>query len=73
MTSISPRMASEFAETVYDVIEPGSEGVVRLNTYGMQFPEFFDVNLSAGPVIGKTGGIFGLFASLLTIWMCDWK
>lgn len=61
MTSISPRMASEFAETVYDVIEPGSEGVVRLNTYGMQFPEFFDVNLSAGPVIGKTGGIFGLF------------
>lgn len=61
MTPISPRMASEFAETVYDVIEPGSEGIVRVNTYGMEFPNFFDVNLTGGPVIGQSGGVFGLF------------
>lgn len=61
MTPLSPRMASEFAETVYDVIEPGSEGIVRLNTYGMQFPQYFDVDLSGGPIRGQTGGIFGLF------------
>ena len=27
----------------------------------MQFPQYFDVDLSGGPIRGQTGGIFGLF------------
>ncbi len=63
MTPLSPRMASEFADVVYDVIAPGSEGIFRLNTFGMQFPQYFDVDLADGPVLGRSGGVFGLFRS----------
>lgn len=61
MRPIPPKIASEFADAVYDVIEPGSEGIVRINTHGMEFPQYFDIDLSGGPIMGQSGGIFGLF------------
>src|SRR5690554_2496811 len=61
MRTISPRMAAEFAELVYQVRSANSEGNYRIPTAHLSLSRAFDLNLSGGPVLGKTGGVFGLF------------
>ncbi|NWO04703.1 MAG: lipase family protein [Alteromonadaceae bacterium] len=61
MRTISPRMAAEFAELVYQVRSANSEGNYRIPTAHLSLSRAFELNLSDGPVLGKTGGVFGLF------------
>lgn len=61
MKTISPRMASEFAELVYQVREPNAMGDYRLETRDLTLSRSFDINLSKGPVYGQSGGFFGFF------------
>ncbi|SET41004.1 Lipase (class 3) [Marinobacter segnicrescens] len=61
MKPVSPRMASEFAELVYQVRQPNVRGDYRLETRGLSLSRSFDINLSTGPVVGQSGGIFGFF------------
>lgn len=61
MKPVTPRMASEFADLVYQVRQPNSAGKFRLETRGLTLSRSFDIDLSSGPVVGQSGGVFGLF------------
>lgn len=61
MKPVSPMMASEFAELVYQVMEPNRMGDYRLETRDLIISRSFEINLSKGPVTGHTGGLFGFF------------
>lgn len=61
MRTISPRMAAEFAELVYQVRSANSEGNYRIPTAHLSLSRAFDLSLYDGPILGKTGGVFGLF------------
>lgn len=61
MTAISPRIASELAELVYQIREANSFGNYRLNTANLKVSNVFDFDLSGGPVHGVSGGFLGLF------------
>ncbi len=61
MKPVSPRMASEFAELVYQVRQPNVRGDYRLETRGLSLSRSFDIKLATGPVVGQSGGIFGFF------------
>ncbi|WP_339800836.1 lipase family protein [uncultured Marinobacter sp.] len=60
MNRLSPRIAAEFADIVYEVMSPDPAGGVRV----LASPEIrrsFDINLDEGPITGRTGGLFGLY------------
>jgi len=61
MKPISPRMASEFAELVYQIRSPNTEGNYRVPVAHLSLSRVFDLDLAGGPVTGRTGGVFGLF------------
>lgn len=61
MTAISPRVASELAELVYQVQAPDSFGNYRLAVSNLDVKNFFEFDLSGGPVHGVSGGFLGMF------------
>lgn len=61
MTAISPRIASELAELVYQIQSPDSFGNYRIAVSNLDASNCFDFDLSNGPVRGVSGGAFGFF------------
>src|SRR5690554_1788968 len=60
MTALTPRLASEFADIVYDVMEAGRGQFLRIDaSAGLE--KSFDLRLGNGPIMGESGGFFGLF------------
>lgn len=60
MKQLTPALAAEFADIVYEVQEPGPTGVVRVKpSEGLK--QVFDLKLSNGPVVAETGGFWGFF------------
>lgn len=53
MRTISPRMAAEFAELVYQVRSANSEGNYRIPTAHLSLSRVFDLSLSDGPSLGR--------------------
>lgn len=60
MKQLPPTFASEFADIVYEVREPGPTGIVQVKP-SEALKRVFDVKLDKGPVVGQTGGFWGLF------------
>ncbi|MBK1850300.1 lipase family protein [Marinobacter sp. 1-4A] len=60
MKSLSPKLAAEFAHIVYGILTPDPTGIVRLETTA-EMRKAFNIDLSRGPVTGRTGGLFGLY------------
>ncbi|WP_417547654.1 lipase family protein [Marinobacter segnicrescens] len=60
MKSLTPRLASEFAEIVYQVMDAGPSQFVRLEA-SPRLGQSFDLSLNNGPVMGESGGVFGFF------------
>ncbi|PCM44863.1 lipase family protein [Marinobacter sp. ANT_B65] len=61
MATLSPRIASELADLVYQIREANIAGDYRLFTGGMEVDNVFDFDLSRGPIHGVSGGFFGFF------------
>ncbi|WP_166268645.1 lipase family protein [Marinobacter caseinilyticus] len=60
MLAISPRLASELAEIVYGVMQPGATGTYKL-TQSPELDKHFSFDLSKGPINGSSGGFLGLY------------
>ncbi|GAA3583802.1 MULTISPECIES: lipase family protein [Marinobacter] len=61
MQALSPRLASELADLVYEIQSPSSIPNLGLKK-SQELKSAFDIDLSNGPVTGTTGGFFGLFS-----------
>lgn len=61
MQSLSPRVASELAEAVYQIQSPDSLGNYRIAISSLAASRCFDFDLSGGPIYGVTGGFLGFF------------
>lgn len=61
MGSISPRVASELADLVYQIKSPDSFGNYRVNLANLDVNRYFNFDFSSGPVHGRTGGLFGIY------------
>ncbi len=61
MATLSPRIASELAELVYQIREANFAGNYRLATADMIVDSVFDFDLSRGPIHGVSGGFWGLY------------
>lgn len=61
MNPISPRIASELAELVYEIQSPNAYGNYRVAVSNLEARKCFDFDLSGGPIMGVSGGLFGLF------------
>lgn len=60
MSAISPGMASELAERVYQIRTPDRTGQYAMET-SASLNKAFDFNLTGGPIKGATGGLLGWF------------
>jgi len=60
VASISPRLASELAERVYQIRSPDRTGNYALET-SAELRQSFEFDVSAGPIRGVSGGLFGLY------------
>ncbi|WP_372972559.1 lipase family protein [Marinobacter sp.] len=60
MKQLTPALAAEFADIVYQVREPGPTGVVQVKP-SEALKQVFDIKLSSGPVVAETGGFWGFF------------
>ncbi|GGY59595.1 lipase family protein [Marinobacter zhanjiangensis] len=60
MKQLTPKLAAEFADIVYEVREPGPAGVVQVKP-SEALKQVFDVKLGNGPVMAETGGFWGFF------------
>lgn len=71
MAVISPRIASEIAELVYQIRMPDRTG--RYSVEGSaELSKSFDFDLSNGPVHGVSGGIFTLFQKTSGFALIGW-
>ncbi len=61
MQALSPRLAAELADLVYEIQAPSSIPNLGLKK-SQELKSAFDIDLSNGPVTGTTGGFFGLFS-----------
>ncbi|MDX1536301.1 lipase family protein [Arsukibacterium sp.] len=62
MPALTPRVAAELADIVYQIERPSSSGIYRLNMGNYELRNCFNFDLSAGPVRGVSGGsLFSLF------------
>lgn len=61
MQALSPRLAAELADLVYEIQIPSSIPNLGLKK-SQELKSAFDIDLSNGPVTGTTGGFFGLFS-----------
>lgn len=60
MQPLTPQLASELADIVYDVIEPGPRGMVRVDTTAT-LAKAFDFDRANSRVSGVSGGILPFF------------
>lgn len=60
MKSITPRLASELAELVYEIRQPVASGVYDV-PMSSGLLAAFDLDLGDNRVVGQTGGFWGLF------------
>lgn len=60
MKSITPRMASELAELVYEIRQPVASGVYDV-PMSSSLLSSFDLDLGGNRVVGQSGGFLGLF------------
>lgn len=60
MKAITPRLASELAELVYEIRQPAASGVYDIPFSG-ELRRVFDVDPGIDRVVGETGGFLGLF------------
>ncbi|KAA8981352.1 lipase family protein [Halospina sp. K52047b] len=60
METLSPKIAAECADAVYSVFSPESMGSIPMPT-SPQLGRQFSFKGGAAPVMGETGGIFGLY------------
>lgn len=60
MKQLSPNLAAEFADIVYEVREPGPTGVVQVKP-SEALKRVFEIRLGNGPVMAETGGFWGFF------------
>lgn len=60
MKPISPRLASELAELVYEIREPSASGVYDV-PISREMLQKFDIDLGKNRVTGETGGFLGFF------------
>ena len=58
MSVLTPRVAAELADIVYQIERPGASGVYRLNMGSYEAKNCFSFDLSQGPVKGVSGGTF---------------
>ncbi|MBV2128558.1 lipase family protein [Arsukibacterium indicum] len=62
MAALTPRVAAELADIVYQIERPSASGIYRLNMANYELRNCFSFDLSAGPVRGVSGGsLFSLF------------
>ncbi|SNY45003.1 Lipase (class 3) [Arsukibacterium tuosuense] len=62
MTALTPRVAAELADIVYQIERPSASGIYRLNMGNYELRNCFNFDLSEGPVTGVSGGsLFSLF------------
>ncbi|MDR6984361.1 pimeloyl-ACP methyl ester carboxylesterase [Rheinheimera pacifica] len=62
MSALTPRVAAELAEIVYQIERPSASGVYRLNLGNYEARNCFSFDVSQGPVKGVSGGtLFSLF------------
>lgn len=58
MSVITPRIASLLANTAYDIKDKSSLGGYRLDKNAKELQQYFNFNVSDGPIKGVSGGIF---------------
>lgn len=61
MQALSPRLAAELADLVYEIQAPSTIPNLGLKK-SQELKASFDIDLTSGPVTGTTGGFFGLFS-----------
>ncbi|KKO45327.1 lipase [Arsukibacterium ikkense] len=62
MSALTPRVAAELADIVYQIERPSASGIYRLNMANYEVRNCFNFDLSEGPVRGVSGGsLFSLF------------